>query len=216
MKNIILSLATITLIGAILYVEEPPMSQSTEAWADQFNRKFLESEMEHPDLIQEYPRITTADLEELRQNQGTVLDQGQFSEQIPTEETPEEGEVLPESSWIEEPEEYMEPEEPTAEERRAEAIQNEQGMVYMGTYQITAYEWTGNPCANGNYPEEGYTAACNSLPFGTVVYIDGIGYRTIEDRGADWHSDQWIDVYMGDEWTCNQFGVQYLDVWVVE
>lgn len=207
MKNIVLSIAVITLIGAISYVDAPPKAQSTDVIAEKIN---IESGIEQPEIIQEYPRITSADVEELEQDQGTVLDQGQFSEQIPIEETPEEGEVLPDSSGIEEPEEM------TDEEYRAEAMRNEQGMIYMGTYQITAYEETGNPCANGNYPEIGYTAACNSLPFGTTVYIDGIGYRTIEDRGAEWHPDQWIDVYMGYVWDCNQFGVQYLDVWVVE
>ena len=86
----------------------------------------------------------------------------------------------------------------------------------MGVYEITAYEWTGNPCANGNYPTEVYTVACNSLPFGTVVYIEGIGYRTVEDRGADWHSPTWIDLYLGDVDACYSFGRQYLNVYIVE
>lgn len=92
----------------------------------------------------------------------------------------------------------------------------EQGMTYLGAYDLTAYCWTGYPCANGNYPSEGYTVACNSLPLGTVLYIDGIGYRTVEDRGADWHSDFWIDLYLGDEASCWEWGVRTRDVWIVE
>lgn len=194
--------------------------------------------IEQPKLIQEYPVLTSDDLEALSQDEGEVLDKGEeeqaeaileddilgeASEEVveepePEEATEEEVIVVPETEEvIEEPEE-AEPEEETIEEEVVMADEEETstGMIYMGTYQITAYEETGNNCANGNYPTVGYTAACNTLPFGTTVYIEGIGYRVIEDRGADWHQSNWIDVYMGDVWSCNQFGVQYLDVWVVE
>ena len=108
-------------------------------------------------------------------------------------------------------------EEEYYEETQEEAeSSSENGLIYLGVYEVTAYEWTGNPCANGNYPTEGYTVACNSLPFGTVVYIEGIGYRTVEDRGADWHSSTWIDLYLGDENACYAFGRQYLNVYIVE
>jgi 3D (Asp-Asp-Asp) domain-containing protein len=86
-------------------------------------------------------------------------------------------------------------------------------MTYLGNYMCTAYEWTGSPCANGNYPTEGYTVACNSLPFGTQIYIDGYGYYTVEDRGGG--GDNWIDIYMGDESSCYDFGVRYLDIYLV-
>lgn len=86
-------------------------------------------------------------------------------------------------------------------------------MTYLGNYMCTAYEWTGSSCANGNWPQENYTVACNSLPFGTQIYIDGYGYYVVEDRGGG--GDQWIDIYMGDVSTCNNFGVRYLDVYLV-
>ena len=86
-------------------------------------------------------------------------------------------------------------------------------MTYLGNYMCTAYEWTGSPCANGSYPSVGYTVACNSLPFGTQIYIDGYGYYTVEDRGGG--GDNWIDIYMGDESSCYDFGVRYLDIYLV-
>ena len=91
---------------------------------------------------------------------------------------------------------------------------NEPELVYIGDYRITAYEWTGNPCANGNYPSEGYTVACNDLPFGTEVYIDGVGWRVVEDRGGG--GEGWMDIYMGDVGACFEWGRQYRDVWLVE
>ena len=88
-------------------------------------------------------------------------------------------------------------------------------MTYTGTWRITAYAATGNPCANGNYPQTGYTIACNSLPFGTEVYIDGVGFRTVEDRGPEWLGSEWLDIYMGEVEPCVQWGDQYRDVYVV-
>ena len=90
------------------------------------------------------------------------------------------------------------------------------GMVHMGKWRITAYAYTGSPCANGNYPQIDYTIACNSLPFGTKVYISGVGFRTVEDRGPTSLGSEWLDIYMGDVNQCIQWGDQYRDVFVVE
>ena len=87
-------------------------------------------------------------------------------------------------------------------------------MQYMGEWHITAYAETGYVCANGNYPTEGYTIACNSLPFGTEVYIEGVGFRTVEDRGPEWLGSSWCDLYLGDHDSCVQWGSQYRKVWV--
>ena len=73
----------------------------------------------------------------------------------------------PESVVYAEAEEVIEPEE-IAEESPEEELE------YLGTFEMTAYEWTGNPCANGNYPEVGYTVACNSLPLGILLMIAGL------------------------------------------
>ena len=86
---------------------------------------------------------------------------------------------------------------------------------YMGNWHITAYTHTGNVCANGNYPTAGYTIACNSLDFGTRVYIDGIGFRVVEDRGPGWLGSEWLDLFKDSYGECVAFGSQYHDVWVV-
>lgn len=114
----------------------------------------------------------------------------------------------PQNAVYAEAEEVIEPEE-IAEESPEEELE------YLGTFEMTAYEWTGSPCANGNYPEVGYTVACNSLPLGTTVYIEGIGYRVVEDRGAEWHGDWWMDLYLGDVDSCYEWGVRSVEVYVV-
>ena len=90
------------------------------------------------------------------------------------------------------------------------------GMQYLGNWHITAYTYTGNCCANGNYPTAGYTIACNSLDFGTRVYITGIGERVVEDRGPGWLGSAWCDVFMGSYNECVQWGSQYRDVYLIE
>ena len=87
-------------------------------------------------------------------------------------------------------------------------------MDYKGKWRITAYAYTGSACANGNYPQTGYTVACNYLPFGTEVYIEGVGFRTVEDRGPAWLGDEWCDLYLGDTSECIRWGDQYRGVWV--
>jgi 3D (Asp-Asp-Asp) domain-containing protein len=87
-------------------------------------------------------------------------------------------------------------------------------MQYMGEWRVTAYAETGMPCANGNYPETGYTIACNSLLFGTEVYIEGVGFRTVEDRGPASMGDEWLDLYLGDHTACVNWGNQYRKIWV--
>lgn len=79
---------------------------------------------------------------------------------------------------------------------------------------MTAYEWTGSRCANGNYPTEGYTCASNYFPIGTKLYIEGVGIRVVEDTGG--MSNNVVDVYLGDPSACIQFGRWNTEVYVIE
>ena len=69
--------------------------------------------------------------------------------------------------------------------------------TYLGEWTITFY----CPCSicNGSYTGTAsgapltpwHTAACGSLPFGTRVYVEGIGEFTVEDTGV---SGEWLDL----------------------
>ena len=87
--------------------------------------------------------------------------------------------------------------------------------IPMGEWRCTAYSWTGYRCANGEWPTAGYTIACNSLDFGTKVYISGIGFRTVCDRGPQWLGSEWCDVYMNSVGECIQWGSQTRSVWII-
>ena len=99
-----------------------------------------------------------------------------------TEETTE---VVAEEVYYEEP----------VEESIEEPVQEPTGMSYLGTYYITGYVATGNPCSNGNYPTAGYTVASNTIPMGTTIWIDGLGTRVVEDTGG--MAGNVIDVFVG-------------------
>lgn len=89
-------------------------------------------------------------------------------------------------------------------------------MTYLGNYFITAYEDSGCACANGNYPSVGYTVAHNTLPFGTRIYIEGVGERVVEDRGPGSLGSEWLDLYLGDPSECYVWGEQHRDVYLIE
>lgn len=101
----------------------------------------------------------------------------------------------------------------------------------LGTYTVTAYcacpiccgKWS-NPdhplTASGEIATEGITVGADwdMLPSGTVIEIEGIGERVIQDKPAKWIVDKYdgkiIDLYMSDHQTALKFGKQELEVWV--
>lgn len=142
--------------------------------------------------------------------------------------TPSEPEFVPEEeATTKEVEEEYTPETETEayylpEEEASFANYAEQEMVenttYLGTYTLTAYcgcsECTGGlgVTAAGNTPVEGWTVACNSLPFGTQISINGTIYE-VQDTGN--MGDNVIDIYMESHEAALAFGTQTADVYLV-
>lgn len=93
-------------------------------------------------------------------------------------------------------------------------------MTYLGSYWITGYDICLQCCgkldgitASGAAATVGRTCAVNNLPFGTVLYIDGIGERVVEDRGG--MVGNVVDVLCADHSACYAITGQY-DVYIVE
>ena len=98
-------------------------------------------------------------------------------------------------------------------------------LVSIGTFTVYAYcpcetccgQWSGGPTASGTLPEEGRTVAADwdVLPAGTEVYLDGIGWRTVEDTGSGITGDK-LDLYMGSHAAALEFGVREIEVWTTQ
>lgn len=79
------------------------------------------------------------------------------------------------------------------------------GLTYKGTYQLTAYCATGNRCADGAYPTEGYTVASNDPSiWHKWIYIEGVGWRFVHDTGG--MASNVLDIYINLYSDCIRFG----------
>lgn len=101
-----------------------------------------------------------------------------------------------------------------------ELLEPEPRMTYLGRYDVVGYDlcpaccgYNGGITKSGAAATVGRTAAVNGLPFGTVLYIDGIGERVVEDRGN--LANGVIDVLCNDHGECFAITGVY-DVYVVE
>ena len=96
-------------------------------------------------------------------------------------------------------------------------------LVSLGTYTCYAYcpcerccgQWSGGPTASGTMPEEGRTVAADwaVLPPGTEIYIEGVGWRTVEDTGSG-IDGRTLDVYHESHQEALEFGAQQREVYV--
>ena len=95
-------------------------------------------------------------------------------------------------------------------------------LVSIGTFTAYAYcpcekccgQWSGGPTASGVMPEEGRTVAADwdVLPAGTEIYIDGVGWRTVEDTGSGIKGNS-LDLYMDNHQDALEWGVREIAVY---
>ena len=108
------------------------------------------------------------------------------------------------------------------EEKQAVAATSSQSngnLRFLGTYYITGYDTCAQCCgksdgitASGVRAAVGRTVAMSGLPFGTRIYIEGIGYRVVEDRGV---SGGKVDVLCNNHSECYAITGRY-KVYIVE
>lgn len=82
-------------------------------------------------------------------------------------------------------------------------------MKYVGNFKLTGYcpclqcsEGWGTRTASGRKAVEGVTvAASKQFPLGTKLYIEGVGYRTVDDRGGAIKGNK-LDIYVNSHSSC--------------
>ena len=98
----------------------------------------------------------------------------------------------------------------------------EEGLTYLGQFTATAYcpceiccgAYSSGYTASGTLATEGRTVACNSLPIGTQVMIDGNIY-TVEDTGWSPYGENWIDIFFWSHDSALAYGMRTVDVYLV-
>ena len=111
--------------------------------------------------------------------------------------------------------------EPSGESDESAGGTEDPVLTPLGVFTITFYcpgpcccgEWATGCTASGVLATEWHTIATGErFPFGTRLYIDGLGYFTVEDRGVD---DNTIDVFVNSHDEALNYGLQYMDVYLV-
>ena len=94
------------------------------------------------------------------------------------------------------------------------------GCATAEIYTVTAYcpckvccgQWSGGPTASGKMPVAGVTVAGpRSIPFGTKVWIEGVGERVVQDRLARKYNGR-FDVFFASHAEALRFGRRTLKV----
>lgn len=102
-----------------------------------------------------------------------------------------------------------------AEAEEAAEEEPEQTKTYFNDFSLTAYCATGNPCADGVYPQTGYTAACNDPAlWHKWIEIEGYGVFYVHDTGG--MSSNVIDIFVGSYDEAIRFGRRSAGVYIIE
>lgn len=119
----------------------------------------------------------------------------------------------------------LEHEEPMNESQIERPMDNDcEDLVYVGNFKITYYCTCAYCCgsctgltASGNPAIADHTVATDTaiLPFGTHIYIEGLGERVCEDTGGA-IKGYILDVLVESHEKALQMGVDYLDVYIVK
>lgn len=160
--------------------------------------------------------LATAGNAERATETNAVIDQQELTVATAGEATPTE--PTDDEIVIELNDEYKtETAEATTQATPAEPIEpatpTEPVLEYAGTYELTAYIATGNPCADGVYPSTNFTAASNDPKlWHKYIHIDGYGDYYIHDTGG--MASNVIDLFVGSYDEAIQFGRRSAAVYI--
>lgn len=107
-----------------------------------------------------------------------------------------------------------------ASEEAGSDYYGDEEMTFLGTWASTGYcacelccgQWSSGYTASGTWATEGITCACGMFDFGTVLYIEGFGYRVVEDRGVE---GEFVDIFYSSHDAASAHGLQYVNVYLV-
>ena len=115
-----------------------------------------------------------------------------------------------------------------------EPVEQESELISIGTFTVTAYCSCEKCCgkwaldrpggivytASGAEAKEGITVGADwdTIASGTEIYIEGIGWRTVQDKPAAWVIEKYdgrsLDLYFENHADAWNFGKQELEVFI--
>jgi len=171
---------------------------------------------------------TTAKAVEVKEDTPEVVAEPTVTTPEPTPEPTPEVDDVPNLEQSQAEEIYEEPYEEIYEEPYEESCScfdedtptgDEHDLVYIGEWTATGY----CPCevCNGGYSGTAsgapltpyWTVACNSLPMGSILVIDGQQYQ-VQDTGWSPYGDQWLDICFGSHEEAYAWGVRTVSVYM--
>lgn len=87
--------------------------------------------------------------------------------------------------------------------------------TYLGVFMVTCYDLTGETASGAMAGPESVAVDPNVIPFGTELYIDGVGTRTADDTGGAIIGDH-LDIWEPSYDECIDWGVRYRSVYRVD
>lgn len=88
-------------------------------------------------------------------------------------------------------------------------------MTFYANMEMTAYVATGNPCADGVYPEVGWTVASNDPNlWHKTIFIKGYGTRYVHDTGE--MPINCLDLFVSTESEAYEIGRRDVEVYIID
>ena len=208
---------TCGVVGTVLVEKQDVQKEVTTEIATNTDATTTEKEI----ITTEIATDTDATTEEVITTENITEIDTSFAEITTTEEVTMEvaEEISTTETYYEPTTEEAPDEEPTTEATTEAPSTEANGMTYLGTYSLTAYCSCVNCCgksngitASGTQATAGRTVACNSLPLGTVISINGHQY-VVEDTGG--MGGNVIDIYFSSHEEAINFGRQSAEVYLV-
>ena len=117
-------------------------------------------------------------------------------------------------------EQVVTPPQPLTDRERYEQLAS-RGEIRSMNMEITAYTSSADECgkddgitASGEFVRRGIVATDSSIPFGTILYIEGVGEVVVKDRGGAITEDR-VDLYVPTKDEAFNFGRQTKKVYFI-
>jgi len=209
------AIAIVMLLAMLISTDKKTANQNKQLENVATNRNSTELASIQDATVTDVETIVAATTDEIKEEKDVTIEiRPEFSSELDENELPP---IVKDNMDVAEPEIEV---KDFGSTNVAEYVEDssepcEDNMTYFGSMQMTAYVATGNRCADGSYPEVGWTVACNdSRLWHKKIYIEGYGVRYVHDTGG--MASNVLDLFVGSLDEAYSVGRRNVDVYIVE